>query len=131
MKTVEIETRSKIDFQEVTQKVQDVVALIGIKAGICQVFVPHTTAGIIVNEHADPSVVEDIAGCLDRLIPASVNYRHREGNAPAHIKASLVGNSLTLVVEDGKLMLGTWQGIFLCEFDGPRRRRMVINIIEG
>ena len=131
MKTLEIETRSKTDFREVTEEIQRAVESAGVKSGLCQVFVPHTTAGIMVNEHADPSVVQDIAECLDRLVPQRGNYRHAEGNAAAHIKASLVGDSLALIIEDGKIMLGTWQGVFLCEFDGPRRRRIAVNVIES
>jgi secondary thiamine-phosphate synthase enzyme len=102
----------------------------GIESGVCYVFVPHTTAGITVNEHADPSVVQDIAARLEALVPQHNNYRHTEGNAPAHIKASLVGNSETLLVESGKLVLGTWQGILLCEFDGPRNRTILVKIMS-
>ena len=131
MEMLEIETRSKIDFQEVTQRIKGVVDSCGIKNGLCQIFVPHTTAGITVNEHADPSVVKDITECLDRLVPQLFNYHHKEGNAPAHIKASLVGNSLTLLIENGRIVLGTWQGIFLCEFDGPRQRHIAVNIIKA
>ena len=124
-----IKTRSRVDFQDITLKVKDVVESSGIQSGVCHVFVPHTTAGITVNEHADPSVAQDIAAQLEALVPQHTNYRHIEGNAPAHIKASLVGNSETLVVENGKLVLGTWQGIFFCEFDGPRNRTMLIKIM--
>ncbi|MFC1919988.1 secondary thiamine-phosphate synthase enzyme YjbQ [Chloroflexota bacterium] len=131
MKILEIETRSKVDFQEVTQEIQRAVESDGVGTGLCQVFVPHTTAGIIVNEHADPSVVQDITEYLDKLVPQRAEYRHMEGNSPAHIKASLVGNSLTLIINNGKIVLGTWQGVFLCEFDGPRRRRIAVNIIES
>lgn len=129
VKILEIETRSKIDFIEVTRDLQELVKSDGVTSGLCQVFVPHTTAGIIVNENADPNMIKDISEFLDRLVPQVAHYRHREGNAPAHIKAILTGNSLVLSIEDGKILLGTWQGIFFCEFDGPRRRRISVNII--
>jgi secondary thiamine-phosphate synthase enzyme len=101
-----------------------------VQSGLCYVFVPHTTAGITVNEHADPSVVEDIAAQLEAMVPQHRSYRHGEGNAPAHIKATLVGNSETLLVENGKLVLGTWQGVFLCEFDGPRNRTILVKLVS-
>ncbi len=126
---VDIKTKSRVEFQDVTLKVRDIVGASGVQSGLCYVFVPHTTAGITVNEHADPSVVEDIAAQLETVIPQNRNYRHLEGNAPAHIKASLVGNSETLLIEDGKIILGTWQGIFFCEFDGPRNRHLLIKIM--
>jgi secondary thiamine-phosphate synthase enzyme len=117
-----------VELQEITDRVRDVVAASGIMSGICYIFVPHTTAGILVNEHADPSVVEDIAAQLDELVPQNKSYRHLEGNAPAHIKASLIGDSRTLFIEGGKLALGTWQGIFFCEFDGPRNRSVMVKL---
>jgi len=98
-------------------------------SGVCYLFVPHTTAGITVNEHADPSVAADIDGHLERMVPQLGNFRHLEGNAPAHIKTSLVGSSQILPVQDGRLVLGTWQGIFLCEFDGPRQRTVIVKIL--
>jgi secondary thiamine-phosphate synthase enzyme len=127
---VSIKTKSRVEFQEVTPKVRDIVGASGIKSGVCYLFVPHTTAGVIVNEHADPSVVEDIAAQLEAMVPQHGNYRHLEGNAPAHIKASLVGSSETLFIEDGKIVLGTWQGIFFCEFDGPRNRTLLVNVMQ-
>jgi secondary thiamine-phosphate synthase enzyme len=127
--TVDIKTKSRVEFQEITQKVRDIIGASGIRSGVCHVFVPHTTAGIMVNEHADPSVVEDIAAQLEEMVPQHKNYRHLEGNSPAHIKASLVGNSQALFIEDGKLVLGTWQGIFFCEFDGPRNRHVLVKIV--
>jgi secondary thiamine-phosphate synthase enzyme len=117
-----------VEFLDITNEVQRVVQSSSIENGVCYIFVPHTTAAIIVNEHADPSVVQDIASQLDSIIPQHSGYRHREGNSPAHIKASLLGNSETLLIENGKLVLGTWQGIFFCEFDGPRNRNMLIKI---
>jgi secondary thiamine-phosphate synthase enzyme len=100
-----------------------------VKSGICVVYVPHTTAGIIINEHADPSVVEDIAAQLEIMAPQRGNYRHVEGNSAAHIKASLIGSSATVIIEGGEMALGTWQGIFFGEFDGPRNRHVLVKII--
>lgn len=125
---LDIKTKSQVELQEITGRIRDMVDASGIKNGNCIIFVPHTTAGIMVNEHADPSVVEDIAAQLDELVPQSKSYRHLEGNAPAHIKASLVGDSKTLFIEGGKLVLGTWQGIFFCEFDGPRNRNVLVKL---
>ena len=129
MHRMSIRTRAKVDFQDITSMVQEKVAASGIDSGLCYVFVPHTTAAVTVNEHADPSVVEDIAAQLDSVIPQHNKYRHLEGNSPAHIKATLVGISETLFVDGGKLVLGTWQGIFFCEFDGPRTRNVLVKLI--
>jgi len=126
---VDIKTNTRIEFQDITVKVREVVGESGVKNGICYVFVPHTTAGVMVNEHADPSVVEDIANQLDVIAPLQNNYRHLEGNSAAHIKSSLIGDSETLFIEDGKLVLGTWQGIFFGEFDGPRNRHIFVKVI--
>jgi secondary thiamine-phosphate synthase enzyme len=126
---VDIKTVSRVEFQDITRKVRDIVGSSGVKNGICYVFVPHTTAGIIINEHADPSVVEDIAAQLDKMVPQHGNYRHLEGNSPAHIKASMLGDSEILFIEDGRIVLGTWQGIFFCEFDGPRNRHILVKIM--
>ena len=126
---VDIKTKSRVEFQEITQKVRDIVGSSGVRSGVCHVFVPHTTAGIMVNEHADPSVVEDIAAQLELMVPQHKNYRHKEGNSPAHIKAILVGNSQALFIEERRLVLGTWQGIFFCEFDGPRNRHVLVKIV--
>ena len=117
-----------VEFLDITKEVQRVVLSSSIENGVCYIFVPHTTAAVIVNEHADPSVIQDIESQLDAIIPQHSGYRHREGNSPAHIKASLLGNTETLLIESGKLVLGTWQGIFFCEFDGPRNRNMLIKI---
>jgi len=126
---VDIKTISRVEFQEITSKVREIVGASGIRNGVCYIFVPHTTAGVTVNEHADPSVTEDIAAQFEKIAPQNSNYRHLEGNAPAHIKTSLVGSSEALFIEDGKLVLGTWQGIFFCEFDGPRNRQLLIKIM--
>ena len=121
-------TRSKVDFQDITLEVQKAVQSGGIANGVCHIFVPHTTAGVTLNEHADPSVVDDIAARFDILAPENIRYRHLEGNAPAHVKASLVGSSAAVFVEDKQLVLGTWQGVFLCEFDGPRDRTVLVKV---
>ncbi|MFC1924493.1 secondary thiamine-phosphate synthase enzyme YjbQ [Chloroflexota bacterium] len=125
---IAIKTRSKVDLQEITPEIKKVVQSSGVQSGVCYLFVPHTTAGVTVNEHADPSVAQDIITQLDAVIPQHKRYRHMEGNSPAHIKASLVGSSVTLLIEDGRLVLGTWQGIFFCEFDGPRNRSRLIKV---
>ncbi len=127
--TLHISTPSRVTLLDVTGQVQQVVRESGVKSGLCLVFVPHTTAGITINENADPDVKRDILTTLDRLVPAHGDYRHSEGNSPAHIKASLMGFSLTIPIEDGRLILGTWQGITFCEFDGPRQRSLVIKVI--
>jgi secondary thiamine-phosphate synthase enzyme len=124
-----IKTGSKVEFRDITGEVRDIIAGSGLASGICYLFVPHTTAGIMVNEHADPSVVADIAERLEAAAPAHLKYRHLEGNSPAHIKATFVGDSRTLFIEDGRLVLGTWQGIFFAEFDGPRSRRVLVKLV--
>jgi secondary thiamine-phosphate synthase enzyme len=126
---LKVTTGSRIEFKEITSQVQEAVTSSGIEDGVCHVFVPHTTAGIIVNEHADPSVAMDISEQLSRMIPQRGDYRHLEGNAPAHIKASLVGSTEMLLIESGRLLLGTWQGLFFCEFDGPRQRTVLVKVM--
>ncbi|MFP3976068.1 MAG: secondary thiamine-phosphate synthase enzyme YjbQ [Dehalococcoidia bacterium] len=126
---ISISTRSKVELQDITRDVQGLVTSAAVDSGMCYVFVPHTTAGVLINEHADPSVAEDIAAQLEVLAPQHAKYRHLEGNAPGHIKTSLVGSSETLFIESGKLVLGTWQGIFFCEFDGPRNRTAMVKIV--
>jgi secondary thiamine-phosphate synthase enzyme len=129
VKYINVKSKARIEFIDITEMVQDVVKDAGIVKGVCFLFVPHTTAGITINEGADPSVQRDIVNSLNRLIPHEMNYFHREGNADAHIKSTLVGTSLHVIVEDGKLLLGTWQSIFFCEFDGPRHRRVAVKFI--
>jgi secondary thiamine-phosphate synthase enzyme len=126
---INVRSKSRNEFIDITEMVQDVVKEAGITKGICYLYVPHTTAGITINEGADPSVQRDIINALSRLVPHEMNYFHREGNADAHIKTTLVGSSLNVIVEEGKLLLGTWQSIFFCEFDGPRHRRIAIKFI--
>ncbi len=129
IKYLDIETKSRIEAIEITDKVKSLVKQTGLVSGICTVYIPHTTAGIFINEHADPNVVADILENLDRLIPRSGSYHHTEGNADSHIKTAIVGNSVAVPFENGSLILGMWQGIFLAEFDGPRRRRAAVQII--
>jgi len=126
---INISTHARVEFIDMTRKVKDIVADSGVPGGVCHVYVPHTTAAVMINEHADPDVVEDIAAQLDLIAPQHGKYRHAEGNSPAHIKASLIGDSKAIFIEDGELALGTWQGIFFCEFDGPRTRRLMVKIV--
>jgi len=116
---------------DITGEVQNIVNKSGIKNGICIVFVPHTTAGITINENADPDVVRDFLMETGKIVPLHDGYRHMEGNSAAHIKASMMGFSQTVIIEDGRLLLGTWQGIYFTEFDGPRNRKVHVKIIEG
>jgi len=126
---INVRSKSRNEFIDITEMVQEVVKEAGITKGICYLYVPHTTAGITINEGADPSVQRDIINALSRLVPHEMNYFHREGNADAHIKTTLVGSSLNVIVEEGKLLLGTWQSVFFCEFDGPRHRRIAIKFL--
>jgi len=127
---IAIRSLSRQQFIDITNLVQRAIDNLGIKEGVCIVYVPHTTAGITINEDADPDVIGDIGRYLDRLVPETGEFRHIEGNSPAHIKSSLVGHSVTVPVEDGKLLLGRWQGIFFCEFDGPRSRQVIVKLIR-
>jgi len=130
VKILTISTHCRVEFLDITSQVEKVVEESGVKNGICIVFIPHTTAAVTINEGADPSVRRDIIAQLDKIIPSSGDYEHMEGNSPAHIKASLVGSSEVIFIEGGKLSLGTWQSIYFCEFDGPRRRKGIVKIIE-
>ncbi|MDN5347313.1 MAG: hypothetical protein PWP65_877 [Clostridia bacterium] len=125
-----VRTSQREEFVDITPLVQQAVTQKGVDSGICHIFVPHTTCGITINENADPDVVTDLSETLDKLAPAEGGYRHKEGNAPAHVKASLVGSSESIFIEGGRLCLGTWQGIFLCEFDGPRQRKVWVKVID-
>ena len=126
---VDIKTHSRTEFLDITSQVKEIVKDSKIASGVCYVFVPHTTAGITINEHADPDVAEDIITQLESMVPQNHNYRHSEGNSAAHIRASLMGSSALIMVEYGDLVLGTWQGIFFCEFDGPRNRTCWVKIM--
>jgi secondary thiamine-phosphate synthase enzyme len=125
-----VKSHAKQEFLDITDRVNDAVSQSGIEEGICVVYAAHTTAGITINEHADPDVVADILSRLDAIVPQQVNYKHAEGNSAAHIKATLVGASVTVAVQYGELALGTWQGIFFCEFDGPRNREVIVKVIS-
>jgi len=127
---IEVNSTSEQQFIDIIERVEEVVKKSGVKNGVCFLYVPHTTAGITINENADQSVVRDIMDTLERLVPVDGRYRHLEGNAHAHIKSSILGHSASVLIEDGRPMLGTWQGVFLCEFDGPRRRKVLVKIIE-
>jgi secondary thiamine-phosphate synthase enzyme len=131
METLRVKTNRRTQFVDVTGLVERAVKASEVASGVCYVYVPHTTAGVTINEHADPDVATDLEGVLDRLVPQSGPYRHTEGNSDSHAKATLVGSSRVIFVEEGKLALDRWQGIFLCEFDGPRERRVYVKVIEG
>ena len=128
MQQISVSTHSRTEMLNIMAAVQDTVADTDVTSGLCTVFVPHTTAGITINENADPAVPYDLLKELNSVIPFDDNYTHDEGNSAAHIKASLMGSSVQVPVEDGKLQLGVWQGIFFCEFDGPRQRRVWIQV---
>ena len=124
-----VRTKSRTEFVDVTAEVQEAVSASGIDSGLCILYVPHTTGAVTINESADPSVKGDVLMVLNRIVPWEAEYRHLEGNSPAHVKATLVGASETIPVVDGRLALGTWQGIFFCEFDGPRTRKLRIHLV--
>jgi len=130
VKQIDIATRKQTEFTNVTSQIQNIVSQSGIKEGICYIYMPHPTAAVTINEDADPNVVKDITNELDKIVPYQDGYLHSEGNSAAHIKASIIGPSETVLIENGQLMLGTWQGIFFCEFDGPRQRRMFVKVVE-
>lgn len=129
-KTLNISTKSRSQMIDITREVAFAISGSGITRGVCRIFVPHTTAAVTINESADPDVAADIQMALEKIIPWEDNYGHAEGNSAAHIKATLIGPDLTLLVEEGKFLLGTWQGIFLCEFDGPRTRSVFVRVDE-
>ena len=131
MHEITVRTKQRVEMIDITPIIKDHLQKEGIKRGICTVYVPHTTAGVTINENADPDVVVDILATLDRLIPLRGNYRHMEGNSDAHVKSTLVGASTQVIIREERLMLGTWQSIFFCEFDGPRQRKVWINFIGG
>jgi len=126
--TISVKTSSRIDMVDITSSVQKKASKSGITDGICVVYVPHTTAGITINEGADPAVCQDIITKLNELVPPNAGYRHMEGNSDSHIKASMIGSSVTVLIENGRLVLGTWQKVFFCEFDGPRSRKVYVKI---
>lgn len=127
--TLTVKTKSKTEFVEITGDIENAIRSQGVDDGICMLFVPHTTAAITINESADPSVKSDILMVLNKIVPWKEAYRHLEGNSPAHIKSSIIGASEIIAVEGGRLKLGTWQGVFFCEFDGPRSRKVHIRFL--
>jgi secondary thiamine-phosphate synthase enzyme len=131
METVRLKTDRRTQLVDMTREVERAVAASGVASGVCYVYVPHTTAAVMINEHADPDVATDLEGVFDRLVPNRGPYRHSEGNSDSHAKAVMVGTSQVVFVERGKLALGQWQGVFFCEFDGPRERKMFVKVLGG
>ena len=131
MEQINVLSKKRVELIDITSQVQNIVKRSGLKEGVCYVYVPHTTAAVTINENADPNVINDIQNYLNKLVPFDGPYSHAEGNSDAHIKTSLVGCSKIIVVTNGGLLLGTWQGIFFCEFDGPRNRKVHIKVTAG
>jgi len=129
MHTLHVRTERRTQLVDITPEVQAAVTKAEVKTGICHLYVPHTTAAVTINEHADPDVASDVEAAFDRLVPLRGPYKHSEGNSDSHMKAILVGATQTVFVENGRLALGRWQGIFFCEFDGPRDRRLYVKIV--
>jgi secondary thiamine-phosphate synthase enzyme len=129
LRTAHVETRARVEFKDITRLVQTVVTESGTQNGTCFLFVPHTTAAILINENDDPALQKDLDNFLKVLAPRDNGYHHNDGNCDAHLKAAVIGNSKALLVEGGRLILGRWQGVFLCEFDGPRRRELRIKVL--
>jgi secondary thiamine-phosphate synthase enzyme len=130
MEVLRVKTGRRTQLVDVTEQVARAVATAGVVSGVCYLYVPHTTAGVMINEHFDPDVATDLEGVLERLVPRSGPYRHSEGNSDSHAKAVLTGTSQMIFVEQGKLVLGRWQGVFFCEFDGPRERKMLVKVMD-
>ena len=128
--TLDVKTGSRTQFLDITGKVSKAVESSGVEEGICYLFVPHTTAGLTINENGDPNVVRDMLVGLDSIAPQEGNYLHSEGNSPAHIKSSILGQQKTVLIEGGRPVLGTWQSIYFCEFDGPRQRKLIIKVAK-
>ena len=131
METFTVRTSDRTDFKDITRDVSSIASATGVTEGICVVFVSHTTAGVTINENADPNARLDVESTLDRMVPWTGPYKHSEGNSAAHVKATLVGSSVTVPVSNGRLALGTWQGIYLCEFDGPRTRSVQVQVVSA
>lgn len=130
MEMLRVRTERRTQLVDVTGLIERAVKASGVSSGVCYVYVPHTTAGVTINEHADPDVASDLEGVFDRLVPQDGPYRHSEGNSDSHAKATMAGSSQIIFVENGRLALGTWQGVFLCEFDGPRERRVYVKVVK-
>jgi len=131
IKQLTVKTGARSDMIDITEMIRSVVRKSNIQNGFCYVFVPHTTAAVTINENADPDVPRDMLMALDKVIPWHDQYRHQEGNAAAHVKSSLVGASVVVLIEDGNLILGTWQSVFFCEFDGPRTREVLVKVTSS
>ena len=130
-KQISIHTKNQVDFININKEIEEFITSEKVSGGIISVFVPHTTAGITINEQADPDVVTDIQNMFDKIVPDHANFLHSEGNSSAHIKSSIMGSFVQVIIEKGKPLLGTWQGVFFCEFDGPRRRELWMKIVSG
>ena len=128
-KALNVKSKSKTEFIDITEDIRALIKESGVPHGVCHIYVPHTTAGVTINEGADPAVKRDIIAALNRLVPFEGDYHHMEGNSAAHIKSTLVGTAQIVLIEEGKLLLGTWQSIYFCEFDGPRHRRVLVKIV--
>lgn len=131
MKKMKIESRARTDMIEITEEVKNLVKESGVKSGICLLFVPHTTGAVTITEYQDPHVMLDILTSMNNLVPFENDYKHEEGNSAAHIKSSLLNFSLEMIIDEGELVIGGYQGIFFCEFDGPRKRQVFVKIMEG
>ncbi len=131
METLSVSTSERLDLVDITSQVAHEVSKSSVDTGTVTIYVPHTTCGVTINESADPDVERDIKMHLTKLVPKDGGFRHSEGNSDSHIKTSMIGSSENIFIENGKLVLGTWQGIFLCDFDGPRTRKVYIKIVEG
>jgi len=128
-KALNVKSKSKTEFIDITEDIRSLIKESGVQHGVCHIYVPHTTAGVTINEGADPAVKRDIIAALNRMVPFEGDYHHMEGNSAAHIKSTLVGTAQIVLIEEGKLLLGTWQSIYFCEFDGPRHRRVLVKIV--
>ena len=131
MQQLTVKTHDRTEMIDVTNQVEEAIRGEGLQDGICMLYVPHTTAGVTINESADPSVRRDILMVLNQMVPWNADYKHMEGNSPAHVKSSLIGASQLVAVEKGRMVLGTWQGIFFCEFDGPRTRKLMLKLVDS
>ncbi len=131
MEQFSVQSTDRTGIIDITQQVQSIISNSGIKNGVCYIFIPHTTACVTINENADPDVKTDMLMEINKIIPFSDSYKHMEGNSAAHIKASILGNSETVFIQNGRLQLGTWQGVFFCEFDGPRNRKVWVNLVNS
>ena len=127
---MQVESRARVEFKDITASLQKLIADSGVESGLLHLFVPHTTAAILINENDDPSLAHDVEEFLAKLAPRDREYHHNDGNCDAHLKASVIGVSKTLMIDHGRLVLGTWQGVFFCEFDGPRRRNLRVKIVS-